>query len=69
MNKNLLCAHAAICNDMRKVSQLSQNPGRVYVKRLRCDKFLGRVNEANPNLERRLLSEIEVVKHEQRELR
>ncbi|KAJ8443758.1 hypothetical protein Cgig2_029663 [Carnegiea gigantea] len=59
------------CNieGIRKVSQSSQNPGRMYAKCLRCEKFLGWVHEANPNLERRLLSEIEIVKHELRELK
>jgi len=59
------------CNlqGMRKVSQSSQNPGKVYVKCLRCEKFLGWVDEENPNLERRLLCEIEEVKHQLRELK
>ena len=59
------------CNieGIRKVSQSSQNPGRMYAKCLRCEKFLGWVHEANPNLERRLVSEIEIVKHELRELK
>ena len=59
------------CNieGIRKVSQLSQNPGRIYAKCLRCEKFLGWVDEANPNLGKRLLSEIEIVKHELKELK
>ena len=59
------------CNleGMKKVSNSSQNPGRMYAKCLRCEKFLGWVDKANPNLERRLLSEIEIVKHELRELK
>ncbi|KAJ8446108.1 hypothetical protein Cgig2_000905 [Carnegiea gigantea] len=46
------------CNieEIRKVSHSSQNPGRMYAEHLRCEKFLGRVDEANPNLEKRLLS-------------
>ncbi|KAJ8446753.1 hypothetical protein Cgig2_002708 [Carnegiea gigantea] len=45
------------CNieGMRKVSHSSQNPGKMHAKCLRCEKFLGWVDEANPNLERRLL--------------
>ncbi|KAJ8428564.1 hypothetical protein Cgig2_000428 [Carnegiea gigantea] len=54
---------------IRKVSQSSQNPGRMYAKCLRCEKFLRWVHEADPNLERRLLNEIEIVKHELRELK
>ena len=54
---------------MRKVSHSSQNPGRMYAKYLRCKKFLGWVDEANPNLGKRLLSEIEIVKHELKELK
>ena len=41
----------------------------MYAKCFRCEKFLGWVDEANPNLQRRLLSEIEIVKHELRELK
>jgi len=41
----------------------------MYAKFLRCKKFLGWVDEANPNLEKRLLSEIDIVKHELRELK
>ena len=51
------------------MSNSSQNPGRMYAKCLRRDKFLEWVDEANPNLEKRLLSEIEIVKHELRELK
>ena len=59
------------CNvqGMRKVSQSRQNPGRVYVQCWRCDKFFGWADETNPNLERRLLNEIEIMKHEPRELK
>jgi len=52
-----------------KVSHSSQNPSRMYAKYLRCEKFLGLVDEANPNLESRFLSEIEIVKHELKELK
>ncbi|KAJ8452627.1 hypothetical protein Cgig2_004963 [Carnegiea gigantea] len=57
------------CKGMRKVSNSSQNPGRMYAKCLRCDTFLEWVDEANPNLENRLLTEIEIVKHELMELK
>ena len=59
------------CNiqGMRKVSPPSQNSSRMYAKCLRCEKFLGWVDEANPNLEKRLLSETEMVKHVPRELK
>jgi len=60
-----------VCNieGIRKVSQSSQNLGRMYAKCLKCEKLLGWVHDANPNLERRLLSEIEILKHELRELK
>ena len=54
---------------MRNVSHSSQNPCRMYAMCLRCKRFLGWVDEANPNLKKRLLSEIEIVKHELRELK
>jgi len=40
---------------MRKVSHWSQNLGRMYAKCLRYEKFLGWVDEANPNLEKKIV--------------
>ncbi|KAJ8435959.1 hypothetical protein Cgig2_017497 [Carnegiea gigantea] len=52
--ENVICPRCNI-QGMRKVSHSSQKPGWV--------------DEANPTLEKRLLSEIEIVKHELRELK
>jgi len=49
--KTVMCPRCNI-QGMRKVSHLSQNPGRKYAKCFRCEKFLGGVDEANPNLEK-----------------
>ncbi|KAJ8426980.1 hypothetical protein Cgig2_033928 [Carnegiea gigantea] len=59
------------CNiqGMRKVSHSSRNLGRIYATCLRYKKFLGWVDEANLNLEKRLLSEIEIMKYDLRELK
>jgi len=53
---------------IRKVSHSSQNPGREYMKCLRCDKFLKWVNDDN-EMEKRILVMLTEIKKELSELR
>jgi len=52
----------------RKVSLSSQNPGREYMKCLRCDKFLKWVNHEN-DMERRIIMMLTDIKNKLSELR
>jgi len=49
------------CNvqGIRRVSQSSTNPGRVYIKCTSCDEFLGWMDELKQNMKAKILSEIE----------
>ncbi|KAJ8430018.1 hypothetical protein Cgig2_008457 [Carnegiea gigantea] len=53
---------------IRKVSHSSENPGREYMKCLRCDKFLKWVNDDN-EMEKRNLVMLTEIKKELSELR
>ncbi|KAJ8424079.1 hypothetical protein Cgig2_025232 [Carnegiea gigantea] len=50
------------CESVKKVSHLSQNPGRIYFKCLRCNKFLKCVANHGPQ-ERQMIVDIDEVKH------
>ena len=52
----------------RKVSHSSQNPGREYVKCLRCDKFLKWVNHED-DIQRQIIMMLSEIKNELSELR
>ena len=52
----------------RKVSNSSQNPGREYIKSLRCDKFLKWVNDDN-EMEKKIIVMVTEIKKELSELR
>ena len=52
----------------RKVSHSSQNPGREYIKCLRCDKFLKWVNHEN-DIDSRIIMMLTEIKNELAELR
>lgn len=53
---------------IRKVSHSSQNPGREYIKCIRCDKFLKWVNDDN-EMEKRILGMLTEMKKDLTELR
>jgi len=58
------------CNveGIRKVSQSTTNPGRVYFKCANCDKFLGWADEVKQSMEGEILTDIAEVKKEVTEL-
>ncbi|KAJ8447997.1 hypothetical protein Cgig2_028873 [Carnegiea gigantea] len=56
------------CEGMRKVSNSSQNPGRLYFKYLRCDKFLKWAPNEGPQ-ERPVVVNVDIVKKELMEMR
>ena len=64
----IMCSRCNI-EGMKKVSNSRQNPGRMYAKCLRYEQFLGWVDEANPSIELRMLSEMEIVRNDVRELK
>jgi len=53
----------------RKISQSTTNPGRVYMKCMNCDKFLGWADEVKQNMDGKMLTDIEELKKEVRELK
>ena len=56
------------CEGVRKVSHLSQNPGRLYFKCLRCDKFLKWAANEGPQ-ERPVVVDVDLLKKELMEMR
>ena len=53
----------------RSVSQLSNNPERVYMKCVQCHEFLGWADVMRQNLDAKILSEIQAMRQEFRELK
>ncbi|KAJ8440760.1 hypothetical protein Cgig2_005491 [Carnegiea gigantea] len=56
------------CEHVQKVSHSSQNPGRLYFKYLRCDKFLKWAANEGPQ-ERPVIVDVDIVKKELMEMR
>ena len=64
----IICARCNV-EGIKKVSQSTTNPGRVYIKCTNCDKFLGWADEVKQNMEGRILTDIAEVKKEVAELK
>ncbi|KAJ8430846.1 hypothetical protein Cgig2_034173 [Carnegiea gigantea] len=67
-SEDIVVCRRCNCEGVRNVSHSSQNPGRLYFKYLRCDKFLKWAANEGPQ-ERPVVVDVDIVKKELIEMR
>ncbi|KAJ8425505.1 hypothetical protein Cgig2_015879 [Carnegiea gigantea] len=67
-SKDIAVCRRCNCEGVRKVSHSSQNPGRLYFKCLRCDKFLKWAANEGPQ-ERPVVVDVDIAKKELKKMR